>query len=95
MSRRIVASLSVLIASGALATGAHAEVKGHAWNTGPGGATRGECAGYAKAINSLADSTLVQTEKNNDQELLDIGKLIEGIANAGKARGCTFLGNPT
>jgi hypothetical protein len=69
-------------------------LNGHAWNTGPGGATRIECQSYADAFNELAaqseDALLAGDQTKSDEK----GRLATGVLQAGQARGCTFLADP-
>jgi hypothetical protein len=63
---------------------------GYAWNTGEGGATKKECQGYADAINGIG----AREERKFDAgkpPTPGAGETMNGLYEAGKARGCTFL----
>ena len=72
--------------------GSVARVSGHAWNTGPGGATRVECQSYAAAFNELAAQSETALEAGDTTKSDEKGRLAGGVLLAGQARGCTFLG---
>jgi hypothetical protein len=64
-------------------------LNGFAWNDGKGQATRKECQGYAEAINGLAEQA--EKELVSGQTMTPSGPTAQGIYDAGKARGCTFI----
>jgi hypothetical protein len=71
-------------------TGTAERLSGHAWGTGPGQATADECQGYADAINGITEQEgkkLVEGTPGDPQT----GPVSQGLYDAGKARGCTFL----
>jgi hypothetical protein len=69
-------------------------INGHAWNTGPGGATRIECQSYADAFNELAAQTESAIQVDDSTKSAEMGRLATGVLQAGQARGCTFLPDP-